>query len=68
MFLFRASRYVEELNSSRPDILDKCSASVFEVATDLDFTRVNKKIFEECPAESIDYAVMEKLHTQLWSR
>ena len=60
MFLFRASRYLEELNSSRPDIVDKCSESVAEVVADLDFIRVRKQIFESCPAESIDYAVMEK--------
>jgi len=60
MFLFRASSYLEELKNSRPDIFDKCSASVLEVTADLDFMRVSKKIFESCPAESIDYAVMEK--------
>lgn len=60
MFLFKASVYLEELKKSRPDIFDKCSASVAEITADLDFMRISKKIFESCPAESIDYAVMEK--------
>jgi len=60
MFLFRASSYLEELKKFRPDILDQCKASVTEVTADLDFLRINKETFESCPAESVDYAVMEK--------
>ena len=60
MFLFRASRYLEELEKCRPDILEKCKLSVNEIKADLDFLRVNKETFESCPAESVDYAVMEK--------
>jgi mannose-1-phosphate guanylyltransferase len=60
MFLFKASSYLEELKKFRPDILDQCKASVTEVTADLDFLRINKETFESCPAESIDYAVMEK--------
>ena len=60
MFLFRASSYLEELKDFYPEILEQCKASVLEVKTDLDFLRINKKAFESCPAESIDYAVMEK--------
>ena len=60
MFLFRASRYLEELEKFRPDILEKCKSCVNEVKADLDFLRVHKETFESCPAESVDYAVMEK--------
>lgn len=60
MFLFRASRYLEELEKFRPDIFKKCESSVNEVQADLDFLRVHKEIFESCPSESVDYAVMEK--------
>ena len=60
MFLFRASRYLEELEKFRPDILEKCKLSVNEIKADLDFLRVHKETFESCPAESVDYAVMEK--------
>ena len=60
MFLFRASNYLEELNKFRPDILERCQGSIMDVKTDLDFLRIDKDIFESCPAESVDYAVMEK--------
>ena len=60
MFLFKASRYLEELKKFRPDIYKSCVTSAKELESDLDFLRVNKKAFQECPSESIDYAVMEK--------
>jgi mannose-1-phosphate guanylyltransferase len=60
MFLFKASRYLEELEKFRPDIYESCVASADELVSDLDFLRINKEIFEKCPSESIDYAVMEK--------
>ena len=60
MFLFRASRYLDELKAFRPDIFEACKASTIEIKTDLDFLRVNKEKFISCPANSVDYAVMEK--------
>jgi mannose-1-phosphate guanylyltransferase len=60
MFLFRASRYLEELKKFRPDIYAACEVSVKDVASDLDFLRVDQAAFETCPSDSVDYAVMEK--------
>ena len=60
MFLFKASRYLEELKKHRSDIYDAVSLSMEDVAQDNDFFRVNKPAFDACPSESIDYAVMEK--------
>jgi|TARA_B110001450_G_C17667498_1_gene500281 mannose-1-phosphate guanylyltransferase len=60
MFLFKASRYLEELEKFCPEIFSACAASVNETAKDLDFTRINVESFTKCPNESIDYAVMEK--------
>jgi mannose-1-phosphate guanylyltransferase len=60
MFLFRASRYIEELQKFRPDIFDVCKAASESAEADLDFIRISKEKFSECPSESIDYAVMEK--------
>jgi mannose-1-phosphate guanylyltransferase len=60
MFLFKASRYIEELGKHRPDILDACTASLETLTPDLDFVRINEEAFKACPDESIDYAVMEK--------
>jgi mannose-1-phosphate guanylyltransferase/mannose-6-phosphate isomerase len=60
MFLFKASRYIEELEKFRPDILSACRASMAKVEKDLDFTRPDRESFLQCADESIDYAVMEK--------
>lgn len=60
MFLFKATRYLDELKIHRPDIAQACEASLKATSTDLDFIRVNKEEFLKCPDESIDYAVMEK--------
>lgn len=60
MFLFRASKYLQELQRHRPDIYGACVQSMQGTANDLDFVRVNKDAFLQCPSDSIDYAVMEK--------
>jgi len=60
MFLFKASRYLEELKAHRPDIYNACEQAMTDVNADLDFVRVNKEAFLSCPEDSIDYAVMEK--------
>jgi len=59
MFLFKASRYLEELYEHRPDIYEACLLSMEGVARDNDFLRVNKIPFSSCPSDSVDYAVME---------
>ncbi|WP_421270459.1 mannose-1-phosphate guanylyltransferase/mannose-6-phosphate isomerase [Aeromonas taiwanensis] len=60
MFLFRASKFLSELNAFRPDIYSACSNAVGTINPDLDFIRVEKNAFLSCPSDSIDYAVMEK--------
>jgi mannose-1-phosphate guanylyltransferase/mannose-6-phosphate isomerase len=41
-------------------MVSACEASLAGAATDLDFVRLEQAAFESCPADSIDYAVMEK--------
>ncbi|MCK5353953.1 MAG: mannose-1-phosphate guanylyltransferase/mannose-6-phosphate isomerase, partial [Methyloprofundus sp.] len=60
IFMFRASRYLEELEKFRPDILKACQDAFAGKQADLDFLRFDKDVFLACPDESIDYAVMEK--------
>ena len=60
MFMFRASRYLEELKRLAPAIEHACRAALEAAKADLDFTRVDAETFEPCPSDSIDYAVMEK--------
>ncbi len=60
MFLFKASRYLEELTLHSSEIAAACEASLQDITKDLDFVRVIKDEFIKCPDDSIDYAVMEK--------
>ncbi|NWL79044.1 mannose-1-phosphate guanylyltransferase/mannose-6-phosphate isomerase [Pseudomonas taiwanensis] len=60
MFMFQASRYLEELQQFRPDILAACRTALAGGSQDLHFTRVDTAAFTACPEDSIDYAVMEK--------
>ncbi|WP_202942555.1 mannose-1-phosphate guanylyltransferase/mannose-6-phosphate isomerase [Alteromonas macleodii] len=60
MFMFKASRYLEELAKYDPAILSVCEKAIETQTTDLDFIRVDSEVFAQCPDNSIDYAVMEK--------
>ena len=60
MFMFRASRFLQELERFQPTILDVCRAALQGGAQDMHFTRVDSDVFATCPDDSIDYAVMEK--------
>jgi len=75
MFMFQASVYLNELNAQCPDIVKVCRSVIQEAKSDLDFVRLDEAKFNECPSDSIDYAVMEKsknvvvipLHDSEWS-
>jgi mannose-1-phosphate guanylyltransferase len=60
MFLFRASAYLEELKHFQPEIHDYCASAVNSARKQAHFLFVGKEAFEACPADSIDYAVMEQ--------
>ncbi|MCL7931491.1 mannose-1-phosphate guanylyltransferase/mannose-6-phosphate isomerase [Halomonas llamarensis] len=60
MFLFRASRYLEEIAHFYPDMLHACHQAMAQIKKDLDFTRIDKDAFAQCEDISVDYAVMEK--------
>ncbi|WP_019411705.1 mannose-1-phosphate guanylyltransferase/mannose-6-phosphate isomerase [Pseudomonas psychrophila] len=60
MFMFRASRYLQELELYRPDILAACRQALAGGTQDMHFTRVDEAVFAACPDDSVDYAVMEK--------
>jgi mannose-1-phosphate guanylyltransferase/mannose-6-phosphate isomerase len=60
MFVFKADRYLSELQAFAPDILAAATAAYRAAKVDLDFVRIDKTAFEACRGESIDYAVMEK--------
>jgi len=60
MFMFRASVFLAELGRHAPAMLAACRASLAAAGRDLDFLRLPAQEFAACPADSIDYAVMEK--------
>ncbi len=60
MFMFRASRYLEELELYQPEMLAACQNAFTHIVGDLDFQRLDETAFAASPADSIDYAVMEK--------
>ena len=62
MFFFKASAYLAELEKYAPDMYAVCQQAHQHTQQDQDFIRLSADIFQTCPSNSIDYAVME--HTQ----
>jgi mannose-1-phosphate guanylyltransferase/mannose-6-phosphate isomerase len=60
MFLFGARRYLQELERFAPQMARSCGLAFAAARVELDFTRIDAQSFAGCPADSIDYAVMEK--------
>lgn len=60
MFLFKASRYLQELERLQPAMLAGSRQAWQQARRDADFTRLDKEAFTAVPSDSIDYAVMEK--------
>ena len=60
MFLFKASRYLAELERFNPAMLAASRTAWQQARRDADFTRLDKDAFTAVPSDSIDYAVMEK--------
>lgn len=60
MFLFQASRYLEELELLAPTILSAVKVAMDLAKRDDDFVRLDQEAFAACPSDSIDYAVMER--------
>lgn len=59
MFLFRASRFLEELKKHDPDIYDNCLLTLERSVQDGDTVEIDEATFACCPDNSIDYSVME---------
>jgi mannose-1-phosphate guanylyltransferase/mannose-6-phosphate isomerase len=60
MFLMRTSVWIKAIKKFRPDIYETTKASYKLMEKDQQFIRPDKKLFNKIPAESIDYAVIEK--------
>jgi len=61
IFVLKASTWLEQISRYRPDIHLACTEASTHGQRDGDFIRIDQQAFTRCPADSIDYAVMEKL-------
>lgn len=63
LFMMRASVWLSAIGYCRSDILMACQTAWNQNSVDGEFLRVERLAFEQCPADSIDYAVMENITT-----
>ena len=61
LFMMRASVWLSAMAVCRADILTACRAAWAQGSVDGEFLRVGKEAFAQCPSDSIDYAVMERI-------
>lgn len=61
IFMMRASVWLDQINASQPEILTACQLAFAGKSIDRDFMRIDAGAFRACPADSIDYAVMERM-------
>jgi len=61
LFMMRASVWLAAIGACRTDILAACRTAWEAGSADGEFLRVGKDAFAGCPADSIDYAVMERI-------
>ncbi|PTD98216.1 mannose-1-phosphate guanylyltransferase/mannose-6-phosphate isomerase [Pseudothauera lacus] len=61
IFMIKASVWLRAIAQCRPDIAAACAKAAQGCSSDADFLRVDAEAFRACPADSIDYAVMERL-------
>lgn len=60
IFMMRAGAWLTEMERHRNDIAHICREAYKRGKADADFFRVDRATFDNCPSDSIDYAVMEK--------
>ena len=61
IFMLRASVWLRAIGHFAPEILAACTRAVEGASDDGDFVRLDAAAFAASPADSIDYAVMERL-------
>jgi mannose-1-phosphate guanylyltransferase/mannose-6-phosphate isomerase len=61
IFMVRASVWIDAIGCFRKDILAACERAHRDGKRDGAFWRVDAAAFQDCPADSIDYAVMERI-------
>ena len=61
IFLVRVDAWLTLMRDYQPAMLEACREAVVQAARDGEFLRLGSEAFAACPADSIDYAVMEPL-------
>lgn len=60
IYLFKAKKYLEELEKFCPDVYLSCKKASSKFSIEHDFIRMNDEEFKKSPSISIDHAVTEK--------
>ncbi|MGB6101759.1 MAG: mannose-1-phosphate guanylyltransferase/mannose-6-phosphate isomerase [Comamonas sp.] len=61
LFMVRADQWLKAMAELQPAMLQACRAAMEHSSRDMDFIRPDADAFAACPADSIDYAIMEHL-------
>ncbi len=61
LFMVRAGQWLQAMAQLQPAVLQACQVAMERSSRDMDFIRPHGEAFAACPADSIDYAVMEHL-------
>ncbi len=61
IFLLRCSVWLDAMARYRPDILAATRSAMEQGSRDGEFFRLDRNAFADCPSDSIDYAVMERI-------
>jgi mannose-1-phosphate guanylyltransferase/mannose-6-phosphate isomerase len=61
IFMMKRSVWLTALDRYQPEMGEACRAALADSRDDGRFVRLNETAFIACPADSIDYAVMERL-------
>lgn len=61
MFMMKANDWLNAIAHFNPEMASCVEQAWKNGVQDHDFYRVDKMVFEQCPSDSIDYAVMEKV-------
>ncbi|HWI36546.1 MAG TPA: mannose-1-phosphate guanylyltransferase/mannose-6-phosphate isomerase [Burkholderiales bacterium] len=61
IFAVRASVWLDAISAFRKDVFVACERAYRQAKRDGTFLRIDKAVFGECPSDSIDYAVMERI-------
>lgn len=64
LFMVRADQWLKAMAALQPAMLQACRAAMAGASRDMDFIRPHAESFAACPADSVDYAVMEHLPRQ----